>query len=149
MCNHHFESISHHGTMIYTTHPSPNPSRFSNVPARQGFSYFYSETLITQNRANQYRELVLQFRVIQLGLMVLSWRCPLQFFQNKMGERHWFQFSSIVLKLGAKSILELGYFKMPEKNLSRALTAGVFWKLLHNPPFSPEQMVPRPQGSHV
>lgn len=86
MCNHHFEGISHHGTVIYTTHPSPNPSRFSNVPARQGFSYVYSETLITQNRANQYRELVLQFRVIQLGLMVLSWRCPLQFFQNKMGE---------------------------------------------------------------
>lgn len=54
-----------------------------------------------------------------------------------------------VLKLSTKSILELGYFKMPEKNLSRAPTAGLFWKLPNNPTFSPEQMVPRLQGSHV
>lgn len=50
-------------------HPSPNPSRFSPVPARAGVrSYIYSETLRTWRRASSSTEFLLQFRVIQLRL---------------------------------------------------------------------------------
>lgn len=92
-------------------HPSPNPSRFSPVPARAGVrSYIYSETLRTWRRASSSTEsFSFNSESFNFALTVGSQRYPLQSFQNKMGEKLVPVFVT-VLKLSAKSIFELGYF---------------------------------------
>lgn len=106
----HFEKYKSSPDGGTTHHPSPNPSRFSTVPARAGVrSYIYSETLVTWRRAHQQREFLLQFRVIQLGLTVGSQRYPLQSLPKQNGGKTGSSFCYSI-KTGCQINIRIGIF---------------------------------------